>query len=297
MKVAISGGTGLLGKALIPLIKLEGWTPVILSRGGTSNSDTRTTNYSKEDLRSKISDCDMAVHLAANRGLSAEIRTYHPDEIITQNLYETCLALGIQNIVYASSISVYSNQENLPWRENTVATPASMYGISKYTNELIGNHYNENYNMKIKNLRFAHLFGAKEENNYLVNLFMRLAYNHLPLVLHNQSSAKREFLYVKDAALAIVQALKHSEVSGTINIGSKLALTNYEVAETINEVFRNPHDILVQNPDEEDFLKSSYMTHELAKVSIDFEAIYSFKTALQEIKAEMDEIEHVPTFY
>lgn len=297
MKVAISGGTGLLGKALIPLIKLAGWTPIILSRKKNSNAAIRTTNYSKEDLSSKISDCDMVVHLAANRGPSVEIATFHPDEIITQNLYEACLALNIQNVVYASSISVYSDQETLPWGENTSVSPASMYGISKYSNELLGNYYNEKYGMKIKNLRFAHLFGAHEENNYLVNLFMRLAFNQSPLTLHTQSFAKREFLYVKDAALAIVQALKQPEECGSFNIGSKLPLTNYEVAAMINEVFCNLHEIQIQNPDKEDSVVSSYMTHELAKQSLDFEAIYDFKQALQEIKVEMDEMEHVPIFY
>lgn len=297
MKVAITGGTGLLGKALIPLINAEGWKPIILSRNAYPEDNVRQTDYSKTDLIEKLSDCQMVVHLAANRGPKSEISAFHPDEILTQNLYEVCLIHNIKNIVYASSISVYSNQETLPWNESVAIAPISMYGISKYTNELLGNYYHQKHHLSIKNLRFAHLFGANEKNNYLVNLFMRLAYNHEVLTLHTQSTAKREFLYVKDAAKAIIKALKHTKSAGSFNVGSQLILTNYEVAEMINEVFENPYDIHIQNPEASDETASSYMTHDLAKKEIKFQAKYEFKQALTEIKQEMDEMKHVPKFF
>lgn len=297
MKVAITGGTGLLGKALIPLIEAEGWEPIILSRSVCSEANIRQTDYSKANLIEKLSDCQMMVHLAANRGPKSEIAAFHPDEVLTQNLYEACIKNTIKNIVYASSISVYSNQETLPWNESVAIAPVSMYGISKYTNELLGNYYYQKHQLNIKNLRFAHLFGANEKNNYLVNLFMRLAYNHEVLTLHTQSTAKREFLYVKDAARAIIQALKHTESAGSFNVGSQLILSNYEVAEMINEVFENPHDIYIQHPEVADKTASSFMTHDLAKKEIKFQAKYEFKQALTEIKQEMDEMKHVPNFF
>src|SRR5699024_4529954 len=145
--------------------------------------------------------------------------------------------LDITNIVYASTISVYSNTDLLPWTEKQIPAPYLMYGVSKLTNEHIGNIYSTKRNMYIKNLRLAHLFGFNEKNNYMINRFFRQAFHREQLVLNAKSVAKREFLYAKDSAKAILCALKQKSISGTFNIGSGEALTNYEVANKINKVF------------------------------------------------------------
>ena len=113
-----------------------------------------------------------------------------------------------------------------------------MYGVSKFSCELIGNIYNKKYNMNIKNLRLAHLYGFNEKNNYMINKFMRQAFNNQPLKL-NSLGVKREFLYAKDAASAIVMAISKSDIFGTYNVGSEESLNNYEVANSINNIFEN----------------------------------------------------------
>src|SRR5699024_4297495 len=172
MKVAITGGTGLLGLALTKeLDKLE-IDYIILSRTKSNDEKIFLTNYSKENLSYILSDCNAVVHLAASRGPNPQIKDFHTDEIITQNIYDVCVDIGIKNIIYASSISVYSDEAKLPWSEDQLPTPISMYGISKLACEMIGNFYAEMYGLSIKNFRFAHLFGDNEKNNYMINLFM-----------------------------------------------------------------------------------------------------------------------------
>lgn len=301
MKIAITGGTGFLGRYVVEAIKNKSFTPIILSRGISDNIDIeqeiRITDYTKEDLIEKISDIDAVVHLAAKRGSQGKISEFHDNETLTQNLYEACAHLTIKNIVYASTISVYSNQHSLPWNEEELPKPYLMYGISKLTNEHIGNIYSSNRGLHIKNLRFAHLFGFNEKNNYMINRFMRQAYHREQLVIHAKSVAKREFLYAKDAANAVICALKQKDVSGTFNIGSGEALTNYEVAKNINEVFGNKDNILVKDPNAEEGINSSYMDSSKAKEVLNFTPIYTFKTSLSEIYSLMEELDDVPLWY
>lgn len=301
MKIAILGGTGFLGGYVIDKLRKENKVPVVLTRREINEKieecQYRITDYSKEDLLNKLKDIDGVVHLAAKRGSTGNISEFHDNETLTQNLYDACVELNIKNIIYASTISVYSDVQCLPWNENTIPSPKLMYGISKMTCEYIGNIYSSKKGLNIKNLRFAHLYGFNEKNNYMINRFFRQAFNKQQLVIEHKSVAKREFLYAKDAAKAIYCALEKKDISGTFNIGSGIALNNYEVGEIINSNFENEDNIMIKNPDIMENIEPSYMDSTKAKSELGFVTDYTFKNAVKEIYELMKELEHVPLFY
>jgi UDP-glucose 4-epimerase len=301
MRIAVTGGTGFFGKYVVEYIKKENNIPVVITRNIIDNSkndyEYRISDYSKTDLIDKLFDVDAVVHLAAKRGSQGLISEFHDSEILTQNLYEACCELNIKNIVYASSISVYSDEKLLPWTEEQPPAPKLMYGVSKLACEYIGNIYSEKRGLHIKNLRFAHLYGFNEKNNYMINRFMRQAFHHEQLVLHAKSVAKREFLYAKDAAKAVVCALKQSTLSGTFNIGSGEALTNYDVATQINTIFENEGNLLIEDPTADEGISSSYMDSSKAKTILKFSPDYTFSDALAEIRKLMKGLDYVPLWY
>ncbi|TQS71270.1 SDR family oxidoreductase [Ornithinibacillus gellani] len=300
MKVAITGGTGFLGKHVIDSLKTEGYVPVILTRSQQQNEfidcELRYTDYSNEALVEDLIDIDAVIHLAAKRGSQGLISDFHENEVMTQNLYTTCLNLGISNIIFASSISVYSDKSTIPWTERNIPSPNLMYGISKLANEHIGNIYSTK-GLFVKNIRLAHLYGFNEKNNYMINLFFRQAFNKEKLVLNTNSTAKREFLYVKDAAKAIICALRREKVAGTFNVGSGNALTNFEVAQNINEVFLNNNNLLIKHPEMEDKTQPSYFDSTYAKNKLYFSCDYTFVSALSDIYNLMRGLDHVPIRY
>lgn len=301
MRIAITGGSGFLGNYVMKLLIRENHNPIILTRQDNKNNNDDyeyiVTDYSKSDLLDKLSNIDAIVHLAARRGSQGLISEFHDNEILTQNLYETCYERNIKNIVYASSISVYSDEKSLPWTEEVLPSPALMYGISKMVNEHIGNMYSAKKNLNIKNLRFAHLYGFNEKNNYMINRFFRQAFHGEQLVLHNKSVARREFLYAKDAAKAILCALEQYDLSGTFNIGSGEALTNFDVAYEVNKVFKNQGNLRVINQDGKENIDSSYMDSNKAKKVLGFTTDYNFSDALHEIYSLMKELDDVPILY
>lgn len=284
-KVAVTGGTGFLGAYLLKELVRQGHEPVVLS---TKNRDfdyeLRETDYSVESLEAVLADVDGVIHLAAKRGAQPRIEEFHEGEILTQNVLEAAKNCGIKHVVFASSISVYSDEDLLPWTEDQAATPISMYGIAKLSSEMIGEWYANRYGMKVKSLRMAHLFGALEKNNYMINIFIRKAYLNKPLEVKD-SLSKREFLYAKDAALALATSL-FKEGHGPFNIGSGEAFTNLEVAKKINEAFDNRQDIEDKGVDES--IPSSYFSGQKAKELLGFEHQYSFSEALEEIRREME---------
>lgn len=298
MKVAISGGTGFIGNYLCKELEMNNIEPVILSREENECSKYKTikTDYTYKDLLSKITDIDAFVHLAFKRGSHGRIEEFHGNEIMAQTIFDVCRDLKIKNVVNASTISVYSKQEELPWYENSTIQPELMYGISKFTNECIGNIYSKNYDINIKNLRIAHVYGFNEKNNYMINKFMRLAYKGNILELNNPAQAKREFVYAKDVARAIHLALLFED-SGTFNIGSGDFLTNEDVANSINKIFGNNNEIRVNNPNQKETICESYMNITKAASVLGYSPIYSFEDALVEIYSQMKELKDVPELY
>lgn len=296
MKVGITGGNGFLGNYVCAEVIKQGWEPIIITRS-KKHINNIETDYTYERLVKDLQGLDAVVHLAADRSSSSKIEEYQSLEVITQSLYDACVVNGISNIIFASTISVYSFANNLPWKETEVPIPLSIYGISKLSIELLGQYYNYKHKLNIKNLRFAHLFGFNEKNNYMINLFMRQAFNGKVLQLDTKSSAKREFLYAKDAAKSIIIALKKESLTGSFNIGSENVLNNEEVADFINISFSNIiENKMILNPDENDSSDSSYMYH-ASYNDIGFIAEYSFEDALKEIYTEMEGLDNVPIYY
>ena len=292
-RVAVTGGTGFLGSYLLPALVEEGYEPLVLSTKERPFSfPLKKTDYGVESLAKCLEGCSAVIHLAAKRGGQPRIEEYHSGEILTQNVLEAAGRVGAEHVLLASSISVYSDQDLLPWREDQAARPVNMYGISKLAAEYIGHWSSEKYGLYVKSLRLAHLFGAMEKNNYMINLFMRKAYLKKKLTV-KESAGKREFLYAKEAASAFIRLLDQ-DFSGSLNIGSGQALSNLEVAEAINEVFGNAGNLELTGWDEG--IRSSYFSSERAKKMFGYQSRYSFSQALEEIKQVMGNAD-VQEFY
>jgi len=298
MRVAISGGTGFIGSYLIDELLSKDITPVILTRNKTNHHKENyiVTDYHYDSLISQMKEVDAFIHLAFKRGKHGRISEFHENEIITQVLFDVCKDLKIKNIINASTISVYGDPKELPWSEKSIIKPDLMYGVSKFTNECIGNIYSDKYNMCVKNLRIAHVFGFNEKNNYMINKFMRQAYLKQTLEIDYPARAKREFIYAKDVAKAIRLSLS-CDKTGVFNIGSGINLTNEEVAININNVFENNNNLSIKNKKGIEILNESYMDSSKAYQFFGYRSDYSFDDALKEIYEQMKELKYVPENY
>lgn len=286
MKIAITGGSGFLAGYLTKELLENGNEVLLLSRtsGSRFGIPYTVTDYSVESLLKSIEGCDGVAHLASSRKVADNLAFYSDLIEMTNNLYLSAKETGIRNIAYSSSISVYSG-ENLPYEESQRPRPKNMYGLFKLTCEELGELFNQSHGMRIKNLRLAHLYGANENNNYMINKFFRQAYAHEQLFVNCISVAKREMMYTKDAARAIRIALEHDNESGVFNAGSGEALTNEEIARTICTVMSPEMTVAVGNAKET--ILSSYMDSKKAEKIFNFKSHYTLLDAVKEIVEDM----------
>ncbi len=122
----------------------------------------------KESLMDALHGCEAVVHLAAIRplkGQESDYLIYNKNVELTSNIFESCRNVGISNIVFASSISIYNPRcNNIPFKtSDKIEYTLNLYGLSKYFCEKLALYYNHYYGMDIKSLRLAQVLGVGEK--------------------------------------------------------------------------------------------------------------------------------------
>lgn len=294
MRVGITGGSGFLGKEISRVLKEQGHTPIIIGRRASFDTEHEycQTDYSVESLDKVLSGFEALIHLASIRGAGGNISDFHNNEIIAENIFKSCVNSRLNNIVYASTIAVYSDSDNIPWSEKHIPSPKTLYGVSKLACEHIGEIYHRRYGLNIKSLRIAQVLGEGERKGFMMNTFIDNAFNRKSLNVIGKSIAKREFVYIKDVAKAMLLAILKPEIHGSFNIGSNTAYTNLEIANIINKCFSNKGNI-TYNELEDEKMESSLMSSLKAYKVLGYSAEYSLEQALIEIRDQKLEVRSV----
>ena len=102
----------------------------------------------------------VVVNLAAQAGVRYSIK--NPESYISSNivgfsnLLECCRKFNVENLIYASSSSVYGANSSLPFFENQeVNHPISLYAASKRSNELIAHAYSNIFDIPLSTLAYS----------------------------------------------------------------------------------------------------------------------------------------------
>ena len=145
----------------------------------------------------------VVVNLAAQAGVRYSLE--NPAAYIQSNLVgfghllEGCRHYGTENLVYASSSSVYGGNRNLPFHERQpVNHPVSLYAASKKANELMAHTYSHLYGLPATGLRFFTVYGPWGRPDMAPMLFARAILAGEPIKVFNHGKMQRDFTYIDD---------------------------------------------------------------------------------------------------
>lgn len=282
MKIVITGGNGYIGKALKRRIKdsvgIEGKFVTIDKEDGFMHTD-----FSVEDLTKQFKSADVVIHLAAVRG-GKSITDFRINSQITENVMLAIAAADVPRFVFMSSIAVYSDINNLPWKESQPCSPVSLYGISKLTCESICKFYAKQNGIDGTILRLAPVYGENDPNKRLIANFVRRTIAGENLEVNGKSISKRDFIYIDDVVSALLFAVKNENKGvDVVNVGSGCMVTNYEIAEKIVRAFGNINSILYRDSIPEN-MPPAYMDLSYAE-SIGFKPEFTMDLAMTKIAA------------
>lgn len=152
----------------------------------------------------------IVVNLAAQAGVRYSIdnpQAYLESNLIGfLNVLEACRHNPVEHLLFASSSSVYGNQEKTPFStEDNVDHPISFYAATKKSNELMAYTYSHLYNIPATGLRFFTVYGPYGRPDMAYFKFTNKVYEGKPIQIYNNGDMYRDFTYVDD----IVEGIEH----------------------------------------------------------------------------------------
>jgi UDP-glucuronate 4-epimerase len=152
------------------------------------------------------------VNLAAQAGVRYSIenpRAYIDSNLVGFiNILEACRHGQVENLVYASSSSVYGANRKLPFSvQDAVDHPVSLYAATKKANELMAHTYSHLFGLPTSGLRFFTVYGPWGRPDMALFLFTRKILAGEPIEVFNHGKHTRDFTYIDDIVEGVIRTL------------------------------------------------------------------------------------------
>ena len=170
------------------------------------------------------------IHLAAQPGVRYSLINPHAytESNITGflNILEGCRHNKVGHLIFASSSSVYGNNEKQPFAiTDNVDHPVSLYAATKKANELMAHSYAHLYGLPCTGLRFFTVYGPWGRPDMAVYKFTDQIFKGEKIDVYNHGDMMRDFTYIDDIAEGVIRLIPRiPQTSGTpyklYNIGN-----------------------------------------------------------------------------
>lgn len=238
-RVLITGGAGFIGYHLTKRLLSEGhivtgfdslndyYDPALKHARLATIKDEKNYTF----VQGNLADADavnavfesakpeIVVNLAAQAGVRYSID--HPESYVESNLIgffrilEACRNHPVEHLVYASSSSVYGNQQKTPFAtSDNVDMPISLYAATKKSNELMAYCYSHLYDIPATGLRFFTVYGPWGRPDMAYFGFTNKILAGEPIRVFNHGDLYRDFTYVDDVVEGIVRLMFDPPRSG-----------------------------------------------------------------------------------
>jgi nucleoside-diphosphate-sugar epimerase len=218
-QVAVTGGSGKLGRAVVTELIEHGWDVVNLDRAAPPPdqgcpfvridfTDYGQTVEALTGIQDRHSGVDAVVHLAAvpAPGLIANAATFANNAVSTYNVFSAAKLAGIRNVVWASSETVLGLPFDvpppyLPVDEEYPARPESTYSLVKHLEEQMAAQFCRwDPELKMIGLRFSNVMYPEDYAQFP-------SFNADPVL---RKWNLWGYIDARDGAQAVRRALEHS---------------------------------------------------------------------------------------
>lgn len=251
MKYLVTGGAGFIGSHLADKLIEQGHQVLIidnLSAGKKENLNSKA-DFHKVDIcdfdkiKSLFQNIDYVFHLAAIPRVPFSIKypviTSKVNVLGTVNVFKAGIDNGVKKIIFASSSSVYGNQEKLPLEEDMKPNPLSPYALQKLAGEQFAKLFVQLYKVPIICLRYFNVYGPRidfdSDYSLVLGKFLKLKDKGNPLTIFDDGEQTRGFCYIDDVIEANIKVMESYKLKGreVINIGSKKSYSVNYLSELI----------------------------------------------------------------
>ena len=256
LPILVTGGAGFIGSNLVDALLARGYAVRVLDNFSTGKRSNLPEASALEVIEGDVADsaavqravrgCRAVVHLAAVASVQASVDdpagTHQSNLIGTLNLCEAMRAEGVRRVVFASSAAVYGNNgEGEAIDENTPKAPLTPYAADKLASEHYLDFYRRQHGLEPVVFRFFNVFGPRQDPSSpysgVISIFTERAQKGLPIAVFGDGEQTRDFIYVGDLVMVLMQALEvERPEEGAVNVGLNRATSLNQLLDAIAEV-------------------------------------------------------------
>jgi len=249
--VLLTGGAGFLGRVVTSELEARGVGKIIVPRSAKYDL---TEQDAVRDLYAD-SRPEIVIHLAAEvGGIGANRanpgRYFFANMAMGLHVIEEARTNQVEKVVQVGTVCAYPKFATVPFREDDLWSgypeeTNAPYGIAKKSLLVMLQAYREQYGLNGIYLLPVNLYGPDDnfdpESSHVIPALVRKFVNARDrsdpeVVAWGTGAASREFLYVDDAARAIVMATEHYEGQEPVNIGTSHEITIKDLVELIGRL-------------------------------------------------------------
>ncbi|GAA3966154.1 SDR family NAD(P)-dependent oxidoreductase [Mucilaginibacter dorajii] len=256
-------------------------------KASSSFSFYETDIRDKQSLKNIFSEhnIDAVVHLAAKAGVRPSIENIEDYYDVNINgsiaLLEAMRASNVKKIAFASSSSVYGNNEKVPFSESDVVdNPISPYAATKKSCELLSHVYSHLYDFDITCLRFFTVFGPRQRPDLAIHKFTRFIDQGKPIPFYGDGSTSRDYTYVADIVDGIMCALNNLDGYRIYNLGESRVIKLNELVLAIEKAL-GKKAVIDRKPFQPGDVEKTYANITKAKTEIGYNPTYNFQEGIQ----------------
>lgn len=249
-KIIVTGGAGFLGSHIVSLLKDQNEVIVPRSKDYDLSSETGVKQLFEDNK-----NIDIVIHAAADIGGIGYSATHPADQydrnaLINIYMLRYSYLYHVKKFVAVGSVCEYPAVTPCPFKEDTLwdgyPVPTNdAYGLTKRMLLAQQIAYKKQYGYESIHLLPVNLYGPKDKfddaHSHVIPALIKKVYNakinNSPTVeVWGTGFESREFVYVADAAKAIVLATEHYNEIAPVNVGSGNEITIRELAKLIAEI-------------------------------------------------------------
>ena len=259
MRVLVTGGAGFIGTHLCRRLLADGHNVFVIDNESNSNPSTLPDGvvYTKGDvIRPEDMEpifaagldavCHIAGQVSIIRAFDNPVADLRTNVEGTLNTVQMCVRHRVPRLVYASSMTIYGNTDNVPTPESQPCLPDYYYGITKHAAERYVHSTAErpdlDFDFSVTSLRMFSVYGPGQawDNPYqgVLGIFLGKVQRGEPITIFGDGEQTRDFVFVEDIVDGWVRALNTPAAKGGVfNLGSGRSLSINQLAAHAAEAF------------------------------------------------------------